>query len=112
MALTPGGSLAQPETKFKLKVAPKLQSLKLKTNGGLWFLKTQEKTTRGIPDYLMCAKGNMVAWELKVGKNKASDLQAWTLNNIEKAGGVSRVVTPENFDECYKELECLCGISF
>lgn len=55
----------------------------------------------------MCRNGKFVAWELKVGNNKITALQEHNLKQIQKAGGIARVVTPENLDECLKELECL-----
>lgn len=100
--------MKQPETKFKEKVLAKLMVLKLQTKGKIWYLKTQEKATRGIPDILICAGGIFLAWELKVGKNKASGLQDFILQKINEAGGIAKVVTPENLDEAYMEVQCLC----
>lgn len=98
--------MKQRETVFKEKVLSRLTRLKPK----LWFVKIQMVATRGIPDILMCAGGKFVAWELKVGSNKADSLQQFILNKIELAQGVARVVTPENFDEAFEELACLCSV--
>lgn len=101
--------MRKPESKFQDKVQSRFRELQ-KLGASLWWVKAQMVAIRGIPDLLICANGVFVAWELKVGNNKASDLQGWTLDNISKAGGTARVVTPENFDEQLKELACLCGI--
>ena len=92
----------QKETSFKIKVQNKLKQVH-----SLYQIKVQMVSLRGVPDILMCYKGRFIAWELKVGKNKASDLQQFHLESIRKAGGIARVVTPENFDECLGEILCL-----
>lgn len=92
----------KPETRFKLKVVKQLEKVDT-----LWLVKVQQVTICGTPDILMCVNGRFVAWELKVGSNKATNLQQYTLNAITKAGGIARVVTPENLDECLEEIKCL-----
>lgn len=92
----------QPETRFKTKVVALLKQVDT-----LWLVKVQQVTIRGTPDILMCVRGKFVAWELKVGSNKASDLQQYTLDAITKAGGIARVVTPENLKESLEEISCL-----
>jgi len=92
----------QKETRFKTKVVTLLKSIP-----GLWIVKAQQVSIRGTPDLLICANGHFVAWELKVGANDLSDLQRWNLANIKKAGGVARMVTPENLDECLEDLRTL-----
>lgn len=77
----------------------------------IWVIKVQQVAKIGDPDILLCVCGFFVAWELKVGKNKATKLQAHKLDQIKKAGGIARVVTPDNLDECLKELECLLNSS-
>lgn len=89
----------QPEGRFKLKVQKRLREIP-----EIFFFKTQEVSVRGIPDVLICYRGMFYAWELKVNKNKATELQQHVLNNITKAGGIARVVTPDNLDECIEEL--------
>ena len=89
----------QGETKFKEKV---LRKLKMVPN--LWVVKVQQVAIRGTPDLLICYRGRFVAWELKVGKNQATGLQAFNLERIQDAGGVARVVTPETFPLAWDEL--------
>ena len=94
----------QPETKFKQKVLAKLKAIP-----GLYYIKVQQVSVRGIPDVIICYHGKFVAWELKVGKNKVKtgSLQEYNLNLIKKAGGVAIEVTPQNFEQSLKELlEC------
>jgi len=92
----------QPETLFKEKVLSKLRTIP-----NIYVLKVQMVATRGVPDILMCHRGQFIAWELKVGKNKPDQLQAFTLDRINKAGGMALVVTPENFAEEFRWLETL-----
>lgn len=88
-----------PETRFKMKVQSRLATIP-----NLWVVKIQQVALRGIPDIIICYKGKFFAWELKVGKNDVTQLQQHVLNNISKAGGVARVVTPDNLEECMEEL--------
>ena len=73
----------------------------------VWVEKIQQVAKRGTPDLLICANGHFVAWELKVGTNKTTELQQFTLEKILISGGVGRVVTPENLKE---NMEELCGL--
>lgn len=94
----------QKETKFSQKISSRLATQK----PWIWYFKTQMLALLGIPDYIICANGKFIAWELKVGHNKATTLQRFILDKIEAAGGIARVVTPENYEECYQEvLQCL-----
>lgn len=46
----------------------------------------------GIPDIIICLKGRFVAFEVKTKKGKLTVLQAITLRQIQKAGGIAEVV--------------------
>lgn len=92
----------KPETKFQNKVLSDLKKL-----DNLWVLKTQEKTRKGVPDLLLCAKGRFVAIELKSKNKKPDPLQQFELNCIEAARGVSFVAYPENWIEIYKKIAML-----
>ena len=97
----------KPETKFSKKVQDRLKEVP-KT----WFYKSQERSRRGIPDLIICCNGNMVAWELKVGRNSLSELQEYTIGQIRKAGGRALEVSPKNVDEAFAMLEVLSGRSY
>lgn len=92
----------QPETKFKAKVLDKLKLIK-----NIWVVKVQQKSIAGVPDIIMCANGRFIAWELKVGSNRASPLQQYNIDCINKAGGIALVVTPDNLTQSLEELSCL-----
>lgn len=97
----------QAETRFKTKVLKKLKELGF----DIFVMKIQQVAKVGDPDIVLCCGGRFVAWELKVGDNKATSLQQYKLDLITKAGGIARVVTPENLNECLEELcaSCLSG---
>ena len=70
--------------------------------------KVQLKAERGIPDFSMIINGQGVVWELKKDEISApSALQRYNLRRAEKAGAVARLVSPKNFEECFKEVELL-----
>ena len=48
--------------------------------------------TAGIPDIIVCYKGRFLALEAKVGRNKPTCLQAATIQQIRRAGGIAEVV--------------------
>lgn len=83
----------QKETKFKEQVQKDLKSIPRS-----WFVKTQERSRRGMPDIIGCVSGTFVAIELKVGGNTATPLQEVYLDRISSAGGVSFVATPESWN--------------
>jgi hypothetical protein len=84
----------QAETRFKMKVLKELDKLGSK----VWYTKVQQRSKRGDPDIILCVNGRFMAWELKVGNNKVTRLQAHVLKLIEDAGGVSREIHPDNFE--------------
>lgn len=60
-------------------------------------------SSRGVPDLLICAKGQFIAVELKVGDNKPTPLQADYLERISCAGGMTHVIRDfERFQEVIK----------
>ena len=48
--------------------------------------------TAGIPDIIICYKGRFVAFEVKNEKGKLTVLQAITIKQIRRAGGIAEVV--------------------
>jgi hypothetical protein len=91
----------QPETRFKEKVQKRLKEL----GPDCWVVKVQQVAIRGTPDLLICYAGKFIAMELKVGSNKASPLQEHVLQAIRLAGGSAWVVTPNNLEQCLKDLQ-------
>ena len=89
----------QDETKLKNKVLPLLKSIP-KT----WVLKTQEVARSGVPDILLCLKGEFIAIELKTDTGILSKLQAYNLKKINDSGGLGIVMTPSNFNEIIEKL--------
>ena len=49
--------------------------------------------TAGIPDLIVCYKGRFIALEVKRPGGKPTLLQKITLNKIEKAKGIAKIVT-------------------
>lgn len=49
--------------------------------------------TAGIPDIIICYKGRFIALEVKRPGGKPTLLQKITLNKIEKAKGIAKLVT-------------------
>lgn len=92
----------KPESVFVARVTKKLKTL-----SGIYVLKTQEVGRAGVPDLLICYKGRFIAWEAKVGKNTTTPIQDYVLESISSAGGISRVVTPETFEEAFAEIAAL-----
>jgi hypothetical protein len=90
----------KPETKFKERIRPYLEALP-----GSWWVKVQQVGIRGTPDFLGCVGGVFVALELKKDSHTEPDpLQLYTLDKIQQAGGVTFIVSPENWNEVYRDL--------
>ena len=90
----------QPETLFKERALKDLQRF-----NNAWFLKVQMLVARGIPDILACINGHFVAIELKRNKaSKPTKLQSYVLQKIRKAGGLSYVAYPENWDGILEDI--------
>lgn len=64
---------------------------------GVWYFKPVSGGygKHGIPDYVCCLNGHFVALECKAEDNRSpTPLQQQRLNEIQKAGGTTMVVTP------------------
>ncbi len=76
----------------------------------LYVFKKEAAGLRGLPDLIICYRGKFFAWELKRSESAAHAnreghaLQLYNLELIRGAGGIGRVVYPENFAECLEEL--------
>ena len=75
-----------------------------------WFVKVQQKTIRGVPDYVLCINGTFVALELKRSRKEKMEgtLQELNINKINKSGGLGLYAYPENWKHVG---EILLGIS-
>lgn len=94
----------KPETKFRNKIRPLLESLPKS-----FWESIQQKTIKGSPDIVGCVNGYFIALELKSSsKAEVTPLQRHKLESIKVAGGVAVVVTPENWDVVYNGLKALC----
>lgn len=72
----------------------------LKDNG-CWFLKYwggAAYTKSGIPDILVCCKGQFMGIEVKAPDGKPSDLQIYNLRQIDRAGGLAILLYPKDYD--------------
>lgn len=98
----------KPETVFKDRIRPQLDTLP-----NSWFVKIQQQTIRGTPDFIGCVNGHFVALELKHGIGAPIDaLQNYMLLRIHNANGISFVVTPESWEDIYSYLEVLATMPF
>ena len=71
---------------------------------GAWYVKTWGGGYQrsGIPDLIICWKGHFIGLELKSEIGKPSELQKYELDQIRKAGGVSIIARPSEFEELKK----------
>jgi pantoate kinase len=53
----------------------------------------------GVPDFLVCHKGQFIGIEAKAGKGKTTALQDAHIAQIRTAGGVAMVVNENNLEE-------------
>lgn len=59
---------------------------------GFYVIKTIVSNKKGVPDVIACSPcGRFVAVEVKFGKNKASKLQDYNIELINKRGGLALV---------------------
>lgn len=84
--------------RFRTETAFKVFVLRELRRAGFWVEKIQQVGKCGTPDLLGCAEGLFFAWELKRMEGKPTALQLFKLKEIEQAGGIAQVVTPETFD--------------
>lgn len=99
----------KPETKFKeTRVIPDLKKLP-----NCWFVKIQQLSIRGVPDYLLCVNSTFVALELKKDEKETPDrLQQYNLEGINRAGGIGIVAHPGNWDITYDLLKQLAEFGY
>ena len=84
-----------PEALVKAKIAKTLQELEC-----WYFMPPANGYGRaGIPDFIGCMNGLLIAIEAKAGKNKPTALQLREIDRIKAAGGYAIVVNEENVDD-------------
>jgi len=89
----------KPETKFKIKVAGIFDKIPC-----FWYVKIQQVSINGTPDFLICHWGRFVAVELKKSdQEEPSRLQKYELGKILEAKGISIVMSPEDYKEIIKK---------
>ena len=89
------------ETQFKTLVQRYLDTINayhVKQHGNRF-------TRSGVPDILICYKGKFIGLELKVDKNKPSELQKYHIDKIKNAGGIGLVIYPADFEGFKKFME-------
>ena len=61
--------------------------------------------TKGTSDIKACYKGRFIAIEIKIGRDRQSEVQKWYQEKVERAGGVYAIVkTWEDFELLLKIL--------
>jgi pantoate kinase len=53
----------------------------------------------GVPDFLVCHKGQFIGIEAKAGKGKTTALQEAHLSRIRESGGTAMVINENNLNE-------------
>ena len=90
---------AKPESLLRSRIVKRLRE-----HGGFWrVIHGSAMQTAGIPDIVGCWQGRYVGLEVKTPENRsgATPLQAHTLDQITRAGGIAGVITS------YEEAEAL-----
>ena len=96
MAMTPEKKVKDAVTKI------------LKQRGAYYFFPVTGGFGRsGIPDIVVCYKGNFVAIECKAGHNKPTALQNAEIDKIIKAGGVAMWVNEKTIEDVTKLLDTI-----
>lgn len=92
--------MSQPETKFKERVLKDLRKI-----DRCWWVKTQFRAQRGVPDLMICLNGRFVAIELKVDGEFPTPLQDEVLELVQKANGTAFYTTPKVWAQHLAMLE-------
>jgi len=92
-----------PEAKVKAKI-----KAILKAHGAYYAMPIGTGLgNSGVPDFLICVKGRFMAVEAKAGKGRTTALQEKNLREIDRAGGLTLVITEENIDVLEMMLEAM-----
>lgn len=92
-----------PEAKVKAKI-----KAILKAHGAYYAMPIGTGLgNSGVPDFLVCHNGKFLGIEAKAGKGKTTALQEKNLRDIDRAGGLTLVITEENLDVLEMMLEAM-----
>lgn len=106
-------SKKESESEFQKRVVKMIK----KEFPDMWFYKASDRFITGIPDLVGCCKGCCVGrayevnygqmWgiELKVGKNKPTELQEYTMEQMRQAG--AKVIWSRDIDEIREFLKAV-----
>jgi len=89
------GMANTPETKVKRKVTQILNQYECY----FFFPASNGFGRAGIPDIIVCYRGQFIAIECKAGKNTTTALQRRELLAIQDAGGYQLVINESNIDQ-------------
>lgn len=96
---------ATPEKKVKDKVAKIL-----KEYGAYYFFPATGGFGRsGVPDIIVCHKGQFIGIECKAGSNTTTALQVRELEKIITAGGYALVVNEDNIADVVNIMDTIKG---
>lgn len=81
-----------------------------KHNPYVWYFMPRGTTfgRSGVPDFICCVSGKLLAIEAKAGKNKTSPLQELEIAGIRQANGHALVVY--DTDDDIRKLEALLAV--
>ena len=81
-----------PEALVKAKITKTLQEM------GIWYFMPPANGygRAGIPDFIGCLRGRLIAIEAKAGKGKTTALQDREIQKIKDAGGFVLIVNESN----------------
>lgn len=91
---------ATPEKKVKLACTALLK----KFNAYHFFPVTGGFGKSGVPDIIVCYRGQFLGVECKAGKNKTTALQEREMEYIRAAGGSTLVINEDNINELQEWL--------
>ena len=77
---------------------------------GCWFVKYWgggQFTKKGVPDLLVCCNGRFIGIEVKAEKGRASPLQKYNLQMIDKSGGYGILLFPDQYELFRHFIQCI-----
>lgn len=90
-----------PEKTFENKIK------KYFNDRGAWVLKTWSNGIQrsGVPDLLICYKGQFIALEVKAENGHPSDLQLYNIQKLNEAGAIAMVIYPKDWEDFKERME-------